>query len=63
MDGVADDQDRRYSKNQGDKQKISDRMLSWHMNYGRGEGTLPKYDKEVYHNHIPLLTNGMDVSF
>lgn len=34
------------------------------MSYGRGEGAgAPKYDKEVSHNHIPLLTNGTDVSY
>lgn len=29
------------------------------MNYGRGEDIVaPNYDKEVSHNHLPLLTNG-----
>ncbi|KAL0339093.1 UNVERIFIED_CONTAM: Cellulose synthase A catalytic subunit [UDP-forming] [Sesamum angustifolium] len=59
-DSVADDL--HYSENHGDKQKISERMLSWHMNYGREGVGAPKYDKEVSHNHIPLLTNGTDVS-
>ncbi|GFQ08612.1 cellulose synthase a catalytic subunit 3 [UDP-forming], partial [Phtheirospermum japonicum] len=40
--------DLRFSENQNDKQKISERMLSWHMSYGRGEDSgAPKYDKEV----------------
>ncbi|KAL8555399.1 hypothetical protein ACS0TY_003274 [Phlomoides rotata] len=60
-DGVADDV--HFSENQSDKQKNSERMLSWHMNYGRGEGPVaPKYDKEPSQNRIPLLTNGTDVS-
>ncbi|KAL0374294.1 UNVERIFIED_CONTAM: Cellulose synthase A catalytic subunit [UDP-forming] [Sesamum radiatum] len=54
--------DLHYSENHGDKQKNSDRMLSWHMNHGREGVGAPKYDKEVSHNHIPLLTNGTDVS-
>jgi cellulose synthase A len=38
-------------------------MLSWQMTYGRGEDSgAPNYDKEVSHNHIPLLTNGHEVS-
>jgi len=38
-------------------------MLSWQMTYGRGEDAgAPNYDKEVSHNHIPLLTNGHEVS-
>lgn len=50
------------SENQNEKQKIAERMLSWHMAYGRGEDTVaPNYDKEVSHNHIPLLTNGREV--
>ncbi|KAJ8565619.1 hypothetical protein K7X08_008195 [Anisodus acutangulus] len=65
-DGDADDgaSDRHYSsENLNEKQKVADRMLSWHATYGRGEETgAPKYDKEVSHNHIPLLTNGTDVS-
>ncbi|KAL3622511.1 Cellulose synthase A catalytic subunit 3 [UDP-forming] [Castilleja foliolosa] len=55
--------DLHISENQNDKQKISERMLSWHMSYGKGEDSgAPKYDKEVSHNHIPLLTNATDVS-
>ncbi|OIT20824.1 PREDICTED: cellulose synthase A catalytic subunit 3 [UDP-forming] [Nicotiana attenuata] len=65
-DGDADDgaSDLHYSsENLNEKQKVADRMLSWHATYGRGEDTgAPKYDKEVSHNHIPLLTNGTDVS-
>lgn len=50
------------SENQNEKQKIAERMLSWHMTYGRGEDVgPPNYDKEVSHNHIPLLTNGQEV--
>ncbi|CAB4268097.1 unnamed protein product [Prunus armeniaca] len=65
-DGDADDgtSDFNYtSENQNEKQKIAERMLSWHMTYGRGEDIgAPNYDKEVSHNHIPLLTNGQEVS-
>ncbi|XP_065626812.1 cellulose synthase A catalytic subunit 3 [UDP-forming] [Quercus suber] len=51
------------SEDQNQKQKIAERMLSWHMTYGRGEDVgAPSYDKEVSHNHIPLLTNGTEVS-
>lgn len=32
------------------------------MTYGRGEDVgPPNYDKEVSHNHIPLLTSGQEV--
>ncbi|XWS77414.1 hypothetical protein CRYUN_Cryun01aG0259500 [Craigia yunnanensis] len=65
-DGDADDggSDFNYSlENQKQKQKITERMLSWHATYGRGEDVgAPNYDKEVSHNHIPLLTNGQEVS-
>ena len=65
-DAVADDDtsDFNYtSENQNEKQKIAERMLSWHMTYGRGEDvSAPNYDKEVSHNHIPLLTSGQEVS-
>lgn len=45
------------------KQKVAERMLSWHATYGRGEDVrAPTYDKEVSHNQIPLLTNGTEVS-
>ncbi|KAJ7982211.1 Cellulose synthase family protein [Quillaja saponaria] len=51
------------SENQNQKQKIAERMLSWHMTYGRAEDVgPPNYDKEVSHNHIPLLTSGQEVS-
>lgn len=64
-DAVADDgtSDFNYtSENQNEKQKIAERMLSWHMAYGRGEDvSAPNYDKEVSHNHIPLLTSGQEV--
>ena len=64
--GDADDgaTDFNYSsENQNQKQKIAERMLSWHATYGRGEDVgAPNYDKEVSHNHIPLLTNGQEVS-
>lgn len=50
------------SENQNEKQKIAERMLSWHMTYGRGEDVQPpNYDKEVSHNNIPLLTNCQEV--
>nr|GMD65278.1 cellulose synthase A catalytic subunit 3 [UDP-forming] [Ipomoea batatas] len=35
------------SENQNEKQKIAERMLSWHMTFGREETGGPKYDKEV----------------
>ncbi|KAH6759747.1 Cellulose synthase family protein [Perilla frutescens var. hirtella] len=53
------------SDNQNEKQKISERMLSWRIGNGRVEDVgAPKYDKEISHSHnnIPLLTNGTDVS-
>lgn len=50
------------SEHQHQKQKISDRMLSWQLTYSRGEDVgAPNYDKEVSHNHIPLLTSGQEV--
>ncbi|ESW05813.1 hypothetical protein PHAVU_011G211500 [Phaseolus vulgaris] len=65
-DGAATDiaSDFNYdSDNQNQKQKISDRMLSWQLTYARGEEVgAPNYDKEVSHNHIPLLTSGQEVS-
>ncbi|KAK6933802.1 Cellulose synthase [Dillenia turbinata] len=65
-DGDADDGASNYNysaENQNEKQKITERMLSWHMTYGRGEDLgAPNFDKEVSHNHIPLLTNGHEVS-
>ncbi|KAK9283250.1 hypothetical protein L1049_011486 [Liquidambar formosana] len=65
-DGDADDgaSDFNYSsENQNQKQKIAERMLSWHMTYGRAEDiNAPNYDKEVSHNNLPLLTNGQEVS-
>jgi cellulose synthase A len=64
-DGDADDGaiDFNYSsENQNQKQKIAERMLSWQMTFGRGEDLgAPNYDKEVSHNHIPLITNGHEV--
>lgn len=64
-DGSADENatDVQYSaENPTQKQKVAERMLSWHMTYGRGEEVgVPKYDKEVSQNHVPLLTNGTDV--
>ncbi|TKY68136.1 Cellulose synthase A catalytic subunit 3 of UDP-forming [Spatholobus suberectus] len=51
------------SENQNQKQKIAERMLSWQLTYARGEEVgAPNYDKEVSHNHIPLLTSGQEVS-
>ena len=50
------------SENQNDKQKVAERMLSWHMTYGRGDDIVtPNYDKEVSHNHVPLLTHSVEV--
>lgn len=52
-DDVANDQ----------KQKIAERVLSWHMSHGRGDDVgPPNYDKEISRNHIPLHTNGHTVS-
>ncbi|XP_047315745.1 cellulose synthase A catalytic subunit 3 [UDP-forming]-like isoform X2 [Impatiens glandulifera] len=52
-----------YSENQHDKKKVAQRMLGWHASYGRGRAVAsPNYDKEVSHNHIPLLINGHEVS-
>ena len=64
-DGVSDDVavDAHYSETQSEKQKISERMLSWRVNHSGESINAPKYDKEVPRNHIPLLTNGTDVSF
>lgn len=59
-DGGADDgaSDFTYnSENQNQK-----RMLGWQMAYGRAEDVgAPNYDKEVSHNHIPLLSSGQVV--
>jgi len=64
-DGSADDgaSDFNYnSENQNQKQKIAERMLGWQMAYGRGEEVgAPNYDKEVSHNHIPMLSGGQEV--
>lgn len=44
------------------KEKIAERMLSWHMTYGQGENVAPaNYDGEVSHNHIPQLTSRQEV--
>ena len=63
-DGGADDgaSDFNYnSENQNEKQKI-EHMLGWQMAYGRAEEAIaPNYDKEVSHNHIPLLSGGQEV--
>ncbi|RZB66582.1 Cellulose synthase A catalytic subunit 3 isoform G [Glycine soja] len=64
-DGGADEgaSDLNYnSENQNEKQKI-ERMLGWQMAHGRvEEAVAPNYDKEVSHNHIPLLSGGQEVS-
>jgi len=64
-DGGADDgaSDFNYnSENQNQKQKIAERMLGWQMAYGRAEDVgAPNYDKEVSHNHIPMLSGGQEV--
>lgn len=64
-DGDADDVRSGFnylSENQNEKQKVSETMLGWHMKYGQGEDIgAPNYDKEISHNHIPLLTNGTEV--
>nr|ADZ16121.1 cellulose synthase A3 [Gossypium raimondii] len=52
-----------YSENQEQKQKLAERMQGWNAKYGRGEDVgAPTYDKEISHNHIPLLTSGQEVS-
>nr|ADZ16119.1 cellulose synthase A3 [Gossypium barbadense] len=63
--GDADDgaSDFIYSENQEQKQKLAERMQGWNAKYGRGEDVgAPTYDKEISHNHIPLLTSGQEVS-
>ena len=61
MDDVP--KDIKYSsQDQGEKQKIVERSMSWQMSYGQGEDVArPTYDKEVSLNRIPLLTNGFSV--
>lgn len=50
------------TETQNEKQKIAQRMMSWHMTYGRGEDTsAPNYDKEGSNNHIPYLISGQEV--
>ncbi|PPD91559.1 hypothetical protein GOBAR_DD11497 [Gossypium barbadense] len=63
--GDADDgaSDFNYSENQEQKQKLAERTLGWNAKYDRGEDVgAPTYDKEISHNHIPLLTSGQEVS-
>lgn len=56
-DGASD-----YETESQNPKKISERMLSWQMKYGQSEEVgAPKYDKEVPHSHIPLLTGGKEV--
>ncbi|XP_047313595.1 cellulose synthase A catalytic subunit 3 [UDP-forming]-like [Impatiens glandulifera] len=63
VDLNAATRDFNHTENQYEKQKVAERMLSWHTSYGRGEDVAPpNYDKEVSHNHIPLLTSGHEVS-
>ncbi|GJX99239.1 hypothetical protein Tco_0356258 [Tanacetum coccineum] len=41
------------AENEKQKQKIAQRMLSWHQTYGRGEDVNAlNYDKEVSRNHV-----------
>ncbi|KAH0887782.1 hypothetical protein HID58_050211 [Brassica napus] len=45
------------------KEKISERMLGWHLTRGKGEEMgQPEYDKEVSHNHLPRLTSRQETS-
>ncbi|VVB13296.1 unnamed protein product [Arabis nemorensis] len=45
------------------KEKISERMLGWHLTRGKSEEMgQPEYDKEVSHNHLPRLTSRQDTS-
>lgn len=45
------------------KEKISERMLGWHLTRGKSEKMgQPEYDKEVSHNHLPRLTSRQDTS-
>ncbi|PIA48393.1 hypothetical protein AQUCO_01400774v1 [Aquilegia coerulea] len=55
----ADDVASNFNYTSGNQdQKIAEQRLSYRMAYGRGEDvTAPNYDKEVSHNHIPLLTS------
>ncbi|GLT39745.1 hypothetical protein SLA2020_139200 [Shorea laevis] len=51
------------SENQNQKQKVAERMLGWQMAHNREEDVgAPSYDKEVSHNHIPLLASSQEVS-
>lgn len=62
-DGEDNASDFNYTaESHGQNQKSSERMLSWHMTYGRGEdGAPPNYDKEVPQNNIPLLPGRQEV--
>ena len=62
-DGGGDDSANDFNYvSENHKQKVSERMLSWHMTYGRAEEVgAPVYDKEVSHNDIPRLTSGQEV--
>lgn len=60
-DGVSDCN--YNTETQDQKQKSAERMLSWHMTYGRGEDVPPpNYDKKVPHNNIPLLPGREEVN-
>ncbi|KAF5195569.1 Cellulose synthase A catalytic subunit 3 [UDP-forming] [Thalictrum thalictroides] len=58
-DGDVDDVASNFNYSSGNQdQKIAEQRLSYRMTYGRGEDvTTPNFDKEVSHNHIPLLTS------
>lgn len=59
-DDLADEATVEFSYPQ--KEKISERMLGWHLTRGKGEEMgQPEYDKEVSHNHLPRLTSRQDV--
>ncbi|CAA7020054.1 unnamed protein product [Microthlaspi erraticum] len=60
MDGFADDFS--YKENP-QKEKISERMLGWHLTRGKGEEIEHSdSDKEASHNLIPRLTSRQEVS-
>ncbi|KAK1312942.1 putative cellulose synthase A catalytic subunit 8 [UDP-forming] [Acorus calamus] len=57
MDDVGSDSNY-HSGTQKEKQKAAEQMLSWHMNYSRGEDVngAPIYDRELPHDSLPCLT-------
>ncbi|CAN0917412.1 Cellulose synthase A catalytic subunit 3 [UDP-forming] [Linum grandiflorum] len=61
-DDEAEADDINYSsEKQNQKQKISEHMLSWRIGRGEDAGSSSS-DREAPPNHIPLLTNGQEIS-